>query len=141
VLSSAKKAFLALRGIVTVLFLAVLYCLAFRHTCSFCLPVQVVTFSHGLEYVFDNHGRFCIFGKVPFGILSLMCINCCSQFCKDILISLLLISASQLVLCISPDGSGLRSHLLHIGIPLEFEEYPVMVRVSNRWNHLTVLQE
>ena len=46
----------------------------------FCSPVQVVAFSHSLEYILDNHGRFCLFGKVPFGIISLMYINCCSQF-------------------------------------------------------------
>jgi len=88
----------------------------FRHTCSFCTPVQVVTFSHSSEYVFDNHRRFCLFAEVPFGILSfIMCINCCSQFCKDTLISL--IGACQLVLSIkSQTLLKSASAYLHMGL-------------------------
>jgi len=114
VLSSLKKAFLASRSMVTVLLLAVLYCLmSLGKPCFFCLPVQVVAFSHKF---FNNHGWFCLFGTVPFGILTfIMCINCCSQFCKDTLISL--IGACQLVLSIkSQTLLKSASAYLHMGL-------------------------
>jgi len=55
VLSSLKKAFLASRSMVTVLLLAVLYCLmSLGKPCFFCLPVQVVAFSHKFLTTMDD---------------------------------------------------------------------------------------
>ena len=46
---------------------------------------------HAISF-FDNYGRFCPFGRVPFGMVSfIICINCCSQFSKEMLMSLLLV--------------------------------------------------
>ena len=64
------------------------------------LSVQVVCFHIAWSRFFDNRGD-CLFGRFPFGMLSfIICIKCCSQFSKDKLMSLLLISLTKSVLSI-----------------------------------------
>ena len=136
-----KESLFTMWSVVIVLFLTVWYCpmslgspVLFAHLyrqLHFCIYAQ--------SRFIDNHGRFCLFGRVPFGMLSsINCINCCFQFSKDTLMSLLLISLSQSVLsikvsmCLPPYWSGLGSHLLLVRFPFELQENPVVVRVPNR---------